>query len=96
MVKVRQTVKDNIQDGLRVMESEPRPLNRATTGKIITDKNQQLAFAAGFREMTWLLQERGRIRAFDYGLALKILDHIEVTQAGKLAVIFLTGTKVII
>ena len=55
-----------------------------------------LRYAASFREMARLLQERGRIRAFDYGLALKILDHIEVTQASKLAVIFLTGTKVII
>ena len=45
------------------------------------------------REMGRLL-ERGRIRGFDYGLMLKVMDHIEVTPVGKLAVIFLTGTRV--
>jgi hypothetical protein len=29
-----------------------------------------------------------------YELSLKILDHIEVTPNGKLAVIFLAGTKI--
>ena len=44
-------------------------------------------------EMAKLL-DRGRIREFDYRLMLKVLDHIEVTPVGKLAVIFLTGTRV--
>ena len=44
-------------------------------------------------EMVRLL-ERGRIREFDYDLALKVLDHIEVKVDGRLAVIFLTGTRV--
>jgi len=48
------------------------------------------------REMGRLLGEKGRIREFDYGLWIKVLDHIEVTPVGKLAVIFLTGTKGII
>ena len=39
-------------------------------------------------EMAWLLEERGRIRAFDYDLIRKVLDHIEVTADGKLTVIF--------
>ena len=45
------------------------------------------------REMIRLL-DRGRIREFDYGLCNQVLDHIEVTADGKLAVIFLTGTRV--
>lgn len=45
-------------------------------------------------EMARLLEERGRIRAFDYDLNQKVLDHIEVTADGKLAVIFLTETRV--
>ena len=45
------------------------------------------------REMARLL-DRGRIRETDYGLMLRTLDHIEVTPVGRLAVIFLTGTRV--
>jgi hypothetical protein len=45
-------------------------------------------------EMGRLLGEKGRIREFEYDLALKVLDHIEVTVDGRLAVIFLTGTRV--
>ena len=47
------------------------------------------------REMGRLL-DRGRIRECDYGLMMKVLDHVEVTPVGKLAVIFLTGTRVTI
>ena len=46
------------------------------------------------REMERLLCDRGRIREFDYGLCNKVLDHVEVTDVGRLAVIFLTGTRV--
>jgi len=68
-----------------------------------------LRYAASFREMARegkdelvryramemvRLLDRGRIRKFDYGLMLKVLDHIEVTLVGRLAVIFLTGTRV--
>ena len=68
-----------------------------------------LRYAASFREMardgkdelvryrareTVRLLDRGRIREYDYGLMLKVLDHIEVTEVGRLAVIFLTGTRV--
>ena len=45
------------------------------------------------REMGRLL-ERGRIREFDYSLMNQVLDHVEVTDVGRLAVIFLTGTRV--
>lgn len=45
-------------------------------------------------EMIRLLSEVGRIETFDYELSLQILDHIEVTQSGKLAVIFLSGAKI--
>jgi hypothetical protein len=45
-------------------------------------------------EMGRLLGEKDRIREFEYDLALKVLDHIEVTVNGRLAVIFLTGTRV--
>ena len=46
------------------------------------------------REMGRLLGEKGRIREFDYELMLRVLSHVEVTPVGKLAVIFLTGTRV--
>ena len=57
-------------------------------------KDELLRYRA--REMGRLLGERGRIREFDYELMMKILDHVEVTADGKLAVIFLTGTRVTI
>jgi hypothetical protein len=44
--------------------------------------------------MTRLLEERGRLRAFNHYLSWKVLDHIEMIAGGKLAVIFLTGTRV--
>ncbi len=37
-----------------------------------------------------------RLRACDYGLCNRVLDHIEVTEYGRLAVIFLTGTRVMV
>ena len=46
------------------------------------------------REMVRLLGERGRLREFDYGLCNQVLDHVEVTDAGRLVVIFLRGTQV--
>ena len=68
-----------------------------------------LRYAASFKEMSRdgeneliryrameiaKLLDRGRIREFDYGLMLKALDHIEVTGVGRLAAIFLMGTRV--
>ena len=53
---------------------------------------EMIRYRAG--EMARLLEERGRLREFDYDLSRKVLDHIEVTAVGKLAVIFLTGTRV--
>ena len=44
------------------------------------------------REMIRLL-DRGRIREFDYGFCNQVLDHVEVTDVGRLAVIFLAGTR---
>lgn len=46
------------------------------------------------REMERLLSKKGRIREFDYGLCNKVLDHVEVTDVGRLEVIFITGTGV--
>jgi hypothetical protein len=46
------------------------------------------------REMGRLLGKKGRIREFDYELMLRVVSHIEVTVVGRLAVIFLTGTRV--
>ena len=45
------------------------------------------------REMGRLL-DRGRIREFDYELMLRVVSHVEVREDGRLAVIFLTGTRV--
>lgn len=39
-------------------------------------------------EIARLLEERDRIRAFDYDLIRKVLDHIEVTADSELTVIF--------
>lgn len=39
-------------------------------------------------EIARLLEERDRIRAFDYDLTRTVLDHIEVTADSKLTVIF--------
>jgi len=46
------------------------------------------------KEMLELLGEGQRLSVFDYGLSLKVLDHIEVTFDGRLRVVFLTGVKV--
>ena len=46
------------------------------------------------KEMVRLLGERGRLREFDYVLCNQVLDLVEVTEYGRLAVIFLTGTRV--
>jgi len=68
-----------------------------------------LRYAASFREMAkdgkdeliryraremGRLLDRGRIREVDYSLMNQVLDHVEVTGVGRLAVIFLTGTRV--
>ena len=45
------------------------------------------------REIGRLLGDKRRIREFDDNLANQVLDHGEVTPLGKLAVIFLTGTR---
>ena len=45
-------------------------------------------------EMSHLINTGRKLTEFDYKLSLKILDHIEVTPDGKLAVIFLTGMKI--
>ncbi|MPM46379.1 hypothetical protein SDC9_93078 [bioreactor metagenome] len=55
-------------------------------------KDELTRYRAG--EMARLMEERGRSKEFDYDLSLRVLDHIEVTADGKLAVIFLTGTRV--
>lgn len=55
-------------------------------------KNELVRYRA--KEMVRLLRERGRLKEFDYGLCNQVLDHIEVTEYGRLAVIFLTGTRV--
>lgn len=54
-------------------------------------KNELIRYRA--KEMIRLL-DRGRIQEFDYSLMNQVLDHVEVTDVGRLAVIFLTGTKV--
>jgi len=54
-------------------------------------ENELIRYRAS--EMIRLLN-RGRIRVFDYGLCNQVLDHIEITADSKLAVIFLTGTRV--
>ncbi len=46
------------------------------------------------KEMGRLLGEKGRIRECDYDLMMRVLGHVEVTDVGRLAVIFLTGTRV--
>ena len=56
------------------------------------DKDELIRYRA--REMGRLLGEKGRIRECDYDLMMRVLGHVEVTPVGRLAVIFLTGTRV--
>ena len=46
------------------------------------------------RRLAELIAERGRIDAFDYGLCIEALDHMEVTPQGKLRVIFFAGITI--
>lgn len=46
------------------------------------------------RRLAELIAERGRIDAFDYGLCIEVLDHMEVTPQGKLRVIFFAGITI--
>lgn len=55
-------------------------------------KDVLVRYRAG--EMARLLQEKGRLRELDYGLMNQVLGHIEVTMEGRLAIIFLTETRV--
>ena len=55
-------------------------------------KDEQVRYRA--REMVRLLGEKGRIKEFDYGLCNQVPDHADMTDVGRMAVIFLTGTRV--
>ena len=44
-------------------------------------------------EMLRLLDEVGKLAAFDYYFSLKALDHMELMPDGKLAVVFLSGVR---
>jgi len=55
-------------------------------------ENELIRYRA--REMGRLLGEKGRIRERDHDLMMRVLDHVEVKEDGRLAVIFLTGTRV--
>ncbi len=48
------------------------------------------------REMLRLLDEVGKLAAFNYYFSLKALDHMELTPDGKLAVVFLSGIRLTI
>ena len=43
--------------------------------------------------MLRLLDEVGKLAAFDYHFSLKVLDHMELMPGGKLAVVFLSGVR---
>ncbi len=46
------------------------------------------------KEMLRLVDEVGKLTAFDYYFSLKVLDHMELMPDGKLAVVFLAGVRV--
>ena len=48
------------------------------------------------KEMLRLLDEVGKLAAFNYYFSLKVLDHMELTPDGKLAVVFLSGIRLTI
>ena len=48
------------------------------------------------KDMLRLLDEVGKLAAFDYHFSLKVLDHIELMPDGKLAVMFLSGVRLTI
>ena len=47
-------------------------------------------------EFVRLLEAVGAIKKFDYDFSLKVLDHIEVGNDGRMTVVFLTGTRITI
>lgn len=47
-------------------------------------------------EFVRLLETVGTIKKFDYDFSLKLLDHIEVFNDGRMIVVFLTETRVTI
>ncbi len=73
-----------LPDGLRYTASFRK---RARDGK-----DELIRYRA--KEMVRLLNERGRLIEFNYGLMNQVLDHVEVTDVGRLTVIFLTRTRV--
>ena len=60
----------------------------------IAKESEDLLLRYWAMEMLHMINTGRKLTEFDYELSLKILDHIEVTIDGKLAVIFLTGTKI--
>lgn len=48
------------------------------------------------KEMLRLLDEVGKLAAFNYYFSLKVLDHMELTPDGKLAVVFLSGIRLMV
>jgi type II secretory ATPase GspE/PulE/Tfp pilus assembly ATPase PilB-like protein len=69
-------------------------LRYAASFNRIATTNSDMLVRYRANEMIRLISEVGRIETFDYKLALKVFNHIEVTPDGKLAVIFLTGTRI--
>ena len=66
----------------------------AASFKRIASESEDLLLRYRAKEISHLISEGRRLSEFDYDLSPKTLDHIEVTPDGKLAVIFMTETKI--
>lgn len=60
----------------------------------IASESDNLLLKYRAQEMLCLLNEGRMLEAFDYELSLKVLDHIEVRDDGRLDVMFLAGMEV--
>ncbi|NLB80719.1 MAG: hypothetical protein GX800_03680 [Clostridiaceae bacterium] len=61
-----------------------------------TAKTDDLLIKYRADEFVQLLETIGAINSFDYDFSLKVLDHIEACEDGRLSVEFFTGTRVTI
>ncbi len=66
----------------------------AASFKRIVRESENLLLRYRAKEMIHLISTGQKLTEFDYELSLKILDHIEITPARKLSVIFYTGTRI--
>ena len=76
------------------MVSKKLQYSAALRRRVETAEDALIRYRA--KEMLRLLDEMGKLAAFNYYFSLKVLDHMELTPDGKLAVVFLSGIRLTI